>query len=86
MGIKISFMLRSGRSLLLAVWSGCTYSSYICCIAEEIQNKIIDRKTELRHHRPPSKAHNKEYENNTHKSFKDGFLGCLLYTSDAADE
>ena len=27
-----------------------------CCIDEEIQNKIIDRKTELRHHRPPSKA------------------------------
>ena len=26
-----------------------------CCIAEEIENKIVDRKTELRHHRP-SKA------------------------------
>ena len=50
-----------------------------CCIAEEIQNKIIDRKTELRHHRPPSKAHNKEYENNTHKSFKDGFLNVWFW-------
>ena len=50
-----------------------------CCIAEEIQNKIIDRKTELRHHRPPSKAHSKEYENNTHESFKDGFLGVWFW-------
>ena len=47
-----------------------------CCIAEEIQNKIIDRKTELRHHRPQSKAHSNEYENNTHKSFKMGFWVC----------
>ena len=34
-----------------------------CCIAEEIQNKIIDRKTELCHHRPQIKAHSNEYEN-----------------------
>ena len=47
-----------------------------CCIAEEIQNKIIDRKTELCHHHPPSKAHSNEYENNTHKSFKMGFWVC----------
>ena len=47
-----------------------------CCIAEEIQNKIIDRKTELCHHRPPSKAHSNEYEHNTHKSFKMGFWVC----------
>ena len=40
-----------------------------CCIAEKIQNKIIDRKTELSHHRPQSKAHSNDYENNTHKSF-----------------
>ena len=33
-----------------------------CCIYEEIQNKIIDRKTQLCHHRPPSKAHSNEYE------------------------
>ena len=47
-----------------------------CCIAEEIQNKIIDRKTELCHHRPQIKAHSNEYENNTHKSFKMGFWVC----------
>ena len=47
-----------------------------CCIAEEIQNKIIDRKTELCHHRPPSKVHSNEYENNTHTSFKMGFWVC----------
>ena len=34
-----------------------------CCVAKEIQNKIIDRKTELCHHRPQSKAHSNEYEN-----------------------
>ena len=49
-----------------------------CCIAEEIQNKIIDRKTELRHHRPPSKAHSNEYENNT-QEFQDGFLGVWFW-------
>ena len=32
------------------------------------QNKIINRKTELCHHRPRSKAHSNEYENNTHKA------------------
>ena len=47
-----------------------------CCIAEEIQNKIIDRKTELCHHRPQNKAHSNKYENNTHKSFKMGFWVC----------
>ena len=46
-----------------------------CCIAEEIQNEIIDRKRELCHHRPQSKAHSNEYEN-THKSFKLGFWVC----------
>ena len=39
-----------------------------CCIAEKKQNKIINRKTELCHHRPRSKAHGNEYENNTHKA------------------
>ena len=39
-----------------------------CCIAEEIQNKIIDRKTELCHHRPQTEAHSNEYENDTHKA------------------
>ena len=39
-----------------------------CCIAEKIQNKIIDRKTELCHHRPQTKAHSNEYGNNTHKT------------------
>ena len=37
-----------------------------CCIAEKKQNIIINRKTELCHHRPRSKAHSNEYENNTH--------------------
>ena len=36
-----------------------------CCIA---RNKIINRKTELCHHRPQIKAHSNEYENNTHKA------------------
>ena len=40
-----------------------------CCIAEKIQNEIINRKTELCHDRPQSKAHSSnEYENNTHKA------------------
>ena len=39
-----------------------------CCIAENIQNKTINRKTELCPHRPRSKAHSNEYENNTHKA------------------
>ena len=47
-----------------------------CCIGEEIQIKIVDRKTELCHHRPPSKAHSNEYENITHKSLKMGFCVC----------
>ena len=37
-----------------------------CCIAENKQNTIINRKTELCHHRPQTKAHSNEYENNTH--------------------
>ena len=37
-----------------------------CCIAENIQNKIINRKTEVCRHRPQTKAHNND---------------CLLYTS-----
>ena len=39
-----------------------------CCIAEKIQNEIINRKTELCHHRPQRKAHSNEYDNNTHKA------------------
>ena len=31
-------------------------------------NEIIHRKTELCHHRPQTKAHSNEYENNTHKA------------------
>ena len=49
-----------------------------CCIAEEIQHKIIDRKTELCHHRPRSKAHCNEYENNT-QEFQDGILGVWFW-------
>ena len=39
-----------------------------CCIVENKQNTIINRKTELCHHRPQAKAHRNEYENNTHKA------------------
>ena len=39
-----------------------------CCIAENKQNTIVNRKTELGHHRPQTKAHSNEYENNTHKA------------------
>ena len=39
-----------------------------CCIAENNQNLIINRKTELCHHRPQTKAHSNGYENNTHKA------------------
>ena len=39
-----------------------------CCIAENKQNTIINRKAELCHHRPQTKAHSNEYENNTHKA------------------
>ena len=35
-----------------------------CCIAENIQNKIINQKRELCHHGPQTKAHSNEYENN----------------------
>ena len=38
-----------------------------CCIAENKQN-AINRKTELCHHRPQTKAHSNEYEKNTHKA------------------
>ena len=38
-----------------------------CCIAEYKQN-TINRKTELCHHRPQTKEHSNEYENNTHKA------------------
>ena len=43
---------------------------FCCRIAENKQNKIINRKTELCHHRPHTKAHSSEYENNTHKAEK----------------
>ena len=39
-----------------------------CCIAENKQNTIINRKTEVCHPRPQTKAHSNEYENNTHKA------------------
>ena len=38
-----------------------------CCIARNMQNIINNRKTELCH-RPQTKAHSNEYENNTHKA------------------
>ena len=50
-----------------------------CCIAKEIhQNKIIDRKTELCHHRPQGKAHSNEYENNTHTRVSIWVSGCVV--------
>ena len=36
---------------------------YIAEIANKKQNEIINRKTELCHHRPQTKAHINEYEN-----------------------
>ena len=42
-----------------------------CCIAEideKKQNRMINRKTELCHHRSQTKSHSNEYENNTHKA------------------
>ena len=39
-----------------------------CCIAENKQNTIMNRKAELCHHRPQTKARRDEYENNTHKA------------------
>ena len=67
---------RGMRPLLSS--SGGARGCRIClrCLAEENQNKIIDRKVELCHHRPQSNAQSKEYENNTHKSFKMGFWVC----------
>ena len=52
-------------TVLAAVVFAC---GVCCCIAENIQNKTINRKTELCHHRPRSQAHINEYENNTHKA------------------
>ena len=37
-----------------------------CCIAENKQNTIINRKSELGHHRSQTKVQSHEYENNTH--------------------
>ena len=39
-----------------------------CCIAENILNKINRKTEQLCHHRPQTKAHSNEYENNTHKA------------------
>ena len=51
-----------------AVLFACGVRSCIAEIAEKKQNEIINRKTELRHHRSQTKAHSNEYENNTHKA------------------
>ena len=51
-----------------AVVFGCGVRRCIAGIAEKKQNKIINRKTELCHHRSQTKAHSNEYENNTHKA------------------
>ena len=51
-----------------AVVFACGVRSCIAEIAEKKQNIIINRKTELCHHRPRSEANSNEYENNTHKA------------------
>ena len=51
-----------------AVVFACGVRRCIAEIAEKKQNIIVNRKTELCHHRPKSKAHSNEYENNTHKA------------------
>ena len=51
-----------------AVVFGCGVRRCIAGIAEKKQNKIINRKTELCHHRLQTKAHSNEKENNTHKA------------------
>ena len=50
-----------------AVVFACGVRYCIAEIAEKKQNKIINRKTELCHHRPQTKAHSNEYEN-THEA------------------
>ena len=51
-----------------AVVFACGVRCCIAEIAEKKQNKIINRKTELSHHRSQTKAHSNENENNTHKA------------------
>ena len=49
-----------------------------CCIAEEIQSKIIDRKTELRHHRPPSKRAQQRVREQHTQEFQRWVSGCVV--------
>ena len=63
-------LLSSGdgaRSCRIRLWCLLLYCGY----QTNCSNKIVNRKTELCHHRPQTKAHSNEYENNA----------CLLYTS-----
>ena len=73
-----------------AVVFACGVRCCIAEIAEKNKNKIVNRKTELCHHRPQPKAHSNEYENNTHKAEQSlpawrgagrSNRACLLYTS-----
>ena len=63
----------------VAVVFACGVRRCIAEIGEKKQNKIVNRKTELCHHRPQTKPHSNEYENNTHKAEQS--IPCLLYTS-----
>ena len=49
-----------------------------CCIAENIQNKSINRKRELCH-RPKTKAHSNEYENEIIVLFQNFRIFCLIF-------
>ena len=51
-------------------WCGGETSTSIgnAMLLKKKQNEIINRKTEHCHHRPRSKAHSNECENNTHKA------------------
>ena len=57
---------RGTKPLLFSSDGARTCRITLRCIAENKQNTIINRKTELCHHRPQTKAHSNEYENNTH--------------------
>ena len=53
----------------------------VCCcrLLLNIQNKIINRKTELCHHRPQSKAHSNEYDNKIIVLFQNVIIFYLIF-------
>ena len=52
------------RSCRIRLWCLLLYCGY----QTNCSNKTVNRKTELCHHRPQTKAHSNEYENNTQKA------------------